>query len=49
MVAKGTKGNEIPQQSPLNTIKTFIENANQPWRNIYSHAEYAEITPYSTT
>jgi len=49
MVAKGTKGNGISQQSPLNTIKTFIENANQPWRNIYSHAEYAEITPYSTT
>jgi len=49
MVAKGTKDNETSQQSPLNVIKTFIENANQPWRNIYSHAKYAEITPYSTT
>ena len=49
MVAKGAKGNGAPQQSPLNTIETFIENANQPWRNILSHAEYAEITPFSTT
>jgi hypothetical protein len=33
----------------LDVTKTFIENANQPWRNIYSHAEYVEITPYGTT
>jgi hypothetical protein len=49
MVAKGTKGNGASQQSPLNVIETFVENANQPWRNIYSHAKYAEITPFSTT
>jgi hypothetical protein len=43
---------EQPQttsQSPLNVIRTFIRHANQPWRNILSHALYAEITPYSTT
>ena len=47
MVAKGTKGIGTSQQSLLNAIKTFVENTSQPWRNIYSHAEYAEITPFS--
>jgi len=41
--------NKPPQHSPLDVIKTFIRHANQPWRNILSHAQYAEITPYSTT
>ncbi len=43
---------EQPQttsQSPLNVIRTFIRHSNQPWRNILSHALYAEITPCSIT
>jgi len=41
---------EQPQatsQSPLSVIRTFISHSNQPWRNILSHALYAEITPWS--
>jgi hypothetical protein len=48
-IAQRPPTQEQPQttsQSPLNVIRTFISHANQPWRNILSHAQYAEITPY---
>ena len=40
---------QTTRQSPLNVIRTFIRHANQPWRNILSHALYAEITPWNVT
>ncbi len=48
MVAKGTKGNGASQQSPLNVIETFVENANQREKSLLTQllfvfAQFLEV------